>query len=378
MIAEITDILNSTPPFDGRLFIAMCALFVACVTSAGTGMWKPLIQTPFEQGIRLLLTPFLTRLNRPGRGQTALRIRGCITFVLWLLLLVLVVVPLHALFLIFNLNNVFQFIVIIFLLSPLSSVFWLRKMQRLKRGKEQSEGVYYPLSMAAGVNLVGVDEEGINRIAVGEVMHSLSTRLGLPLLTYIAFGLYPAMAVTGLALIIRMARGGGHGRAFTLIMRLCVAPFYAIANLVLIIPVLLAALLTPQTHMTGISRLPYGWNLLGSDHFTAYLSAHLMGVVLGGPVANHHGERVGEDWLGPKDGTARLGVHELARAGYFYAMAVIMLLVCLFVALSWNPQVATEYIPSVQPLPDPVLVPDPEMMRESDVLPPVAPTAPAE
>lgn len=373
MIVDLWQAVTAMPDMEGRLYLGFLALFLSCVLSLIVGAIKPGFRSAFEGGFATLFEPFLMRLNRAGRGHTALSIRGGIALLIWCVLIVLIILPIHYAFILLGQGVVFQLVMLALLMAPFSALFWLRKLPK-KRG----EGLYRPLALAANASLIGVDEEGVNRIAVSEAMHSLLTRLALPLVGFLVGGLYLAVFLSGLAVMVRLSLGGGHGMAFTRLPRLLIAPFAVAGNVMLLPPMVLAGFLTPGTRFKGVFALPQGVGLMVKDHFPAFLSAHILGFVLGGPVAGRNGERVSEGWLGPKSGTAKLQKQDVARAAYYMALCVIMLLGSLFLVLSWTPEALTDYIPAAAPLPDPILVPDPDAPPAEGGLPPLAPAAPAE
>lgn len=359
----ITHIMLSIPPIDGRVFIAICALGMMSFVSVFLWLFDKKLQTPFERAVDFLMWAILHRLNRSDRGAAALRVRGLIVTGLWAILVVLFFVPMQFIALKFQFNSMFQFIVLSCLLSPSSFclyLFSLRKAMADKGGK--ATGVFWPLTQAGGVNLVRTDDAGLTRFAVSEAMHSLAFRVALPLVSYVMIGLFGALFVTGIAILIRLSRGGVHGRMFTGFVRVLCAPFYCVANMILIPTMIMAGVMTPNVKVRRLSRVLGHSKTIMSDQFPAAMAACLMGIVLGGPVQNQKGERVNEDWLGTKDASARVELHELTRAGYFYALALFMLLLVLCVCLlvvseDSSLQFSAWTLPQLPELPAPVLSP---------------------
>lgn len=348
---------------DGRLYWAFIALLLSiCLSALPVLMGRVGMRTLFEVLVTALMQPIIQRLNKGERGQGALALRGVILAVIWAVLLALFYIPLQFLFLNLNLIKYAHLIVLICLLStsmPLLYVLQLRRAMADHGG--QAKGVFRPLALAVQGDLNALDGGGLARIAIGELLHGLSLRILLPLLAYIALGLYPALVITGLALMVRCARGGQQSVYFHAVFRLMAAPFYVLANAVMVPVAMISALLTPQSGWGsaagGFSKI----NTVTNDHFAAVLGAYFMGLALGGPIQNRMGKKVDLPWVGPEGATARIGVHELTRAAYFYGLCLVILLGGLFLALSWSPDVLKSALPELPALPSPALVPPAEI-----------------
>lgn len=321
---------------ENRLFLALVGVVAAFFLDVVHGTLfrhradpRPLL----ERAVDGVLGPLVRRLNRAGRPDTTLVMRGMFVLVLACVLFFGVTAGGYIFARLHGHGGTF---LIALLALSCGTVGWFAPLRALAGalGNPKAARPYMILARATYTNLMTLDDSGMIRIAATAAVRSILLRLAGPVVLFVLFG-WQALAlywpVMGLAL---SAGRDGTDHAFALVTN-------GLATLALLIPsllslplVLLALLLSAGASffraLPGMVRVTR-WPARLQGGLPLMLVAYAMKLMLGGPRQDLSGLPVAAPWVGPDGGTARLTVRDIGRVLYFCAVMLLLWVCALYV-----------------------------------------------
>lgn len=281
----------------------------------------------------MILFPLAMRLNRPGRADGTLTLRGVMVLALGCILFFAGIAFGYAAARDYGHGGAFLTALII--LST-GTVGWFAPLRALARiiADPKSPRPYVMLSRATYSNLVTLDDAGMIRVSVTAAIRSLSIRLAAPLVLFILFG-WQVLAVYWPVMALALSTGqDGTSRAFAAVTNLLATLLLIVPTLV-IFPVVLAALFFSAgasffRALPGFFRVT-SWPPLLQGGLPLLIAAYAMKLALGGPRQDRNGTGVMAQWVGPKQGTAKLEARDIGRVLYLQGVTLLLTGALLFV-----------------------------------------------
>ncbi len=279
-----------------------------------------------------ILFPIASRLNRPGRSDGALIMRGFMVLVIGCMIFFSVGAGLLHIAREYGQGGVVMAALVAFSTSALGWFAPLRALTRIL-ANPAAPRPYMILARATYSNLITLDDSGIIRVAVTAAVRSIVMRLGAPLILFILFG-WQALLVYWPVMALALATGqDGTSRAFAAVTNALAALFLLIPTL-LMFPIVLAALLFSAgasffRALPGFFRVTH-WPRMMQGGLPLFLVAHAMKLALGGPRQDRAGAPVMAAWAGSKSGTAKLEARDIARVLYLQSVTLLLTVGLLF------------------------------------------------
>ncbi|MCB9987499.1 MAG: hypothetical protein H6865_07700 [Rhodospirillales bacterium] len=318
-----------------RTFLALAGLALALLFDMGRGLAfghradpRPLM----EKLADMLLYPMAARLNRAGRPDGALTLRGVMVLALGCMAFFGgVAALLHFA------HRYGQGGAALTLLVALSTgtVGWFAPLRALSRILSDSRAPrpYMVLARATYTNMISLDESGIIRVACTAAIRSLAIRLAAPLVLFILFG-WQVLALYWPVMALALATGqDGTSRAFAAVTN-ALATLLLLVPTLLIFPVVLVALFFSAGSsffraLPGFFRVTR-WPRLLQGGLPLLVAAYAMRLALGGPRQDRAGAGIMAPWVGPDRGTARLESRDIGRVLYLQAVTLLLTGTILF------------------------------------------------
>lgn len=321
---------------ESRVFLALAGLLGALAIDAVRGILFRNLADPrplLERLADIAITPVILRMNRAGRAQGTLLMRG-------LLVLAIGCAMSFALvgwgFYMARLQGQGGAYLTLLLAFSVGTVGWFPPLKALARLADDPRAPrpFVVLARAAYSNLVTLDDSGLIRVAATAAVRSILIRLVAPVAMFVFFG-WQGLALYWPIMIVALAAGqDGTNHAFA-------APANALATVLLLLPSVLAfpLILLALFFSAGASffrALPglvkvTRWPSLLQGGLSLMLVAYAMKLMLGGPRQDRTGAPVPAPWVGPEGGTARLEPRDIGRVLYLQVVVLLLTASTLYV-----------------------------------------------
>lgn len=283
----------------------------------------------------MLLFPLASRLNRAGRSDGALVMRGMMVLTLGCVLFFAVIAG--GLVLARHYGQGGVYLAIVTTLS-VSAAGWFAPLRALARmlADPKSPRPYMVLARASYSNLVTLDESGIIRVSVTAAIRSVVMRMAAPLMLFIFCG-WQVLAIYWPIMMLALATGqDGKSRSFAALTNLLATLLLFVPTLAMF-PLVLAALFFSAGSsffraLPGFFRVTR-WPPFLQGGLPLLVVAYAMKLTLGGPRQDRAGAGVMAQWVGPDKGTARLESRDIGRVLYFQGVSVLLSAVVLYAAI---------------------------------------------
>ncbi len=276
------------------------------------------------------------KLNRPGRSNGTLKVRGIIAvaflvFVAWglarLSIITAYALPygwLLSVFIVWGAVNV---------IVPWRVLRGMMNVQSLDKVKASAKA----LADLTDLKLSAQDNHTIARSAVEYAGFSFLKFLVAPALFYLVFGVYGLMAYTFLAMPMH-GISFGHRRhpAFYMLMD-------GIQTLVDYIPARLAAfvlflsaILTPTARPASLMHVAFDGAQKWPGAIYGVIVKSMAGannISLGGGLKYRDGTKILYPWVGPKDATAKAGLDDIKRSFVLHVIGTIIIFLGLLISI---------------------------------------------
>lgn len=286
-----------------------------------------------ERVADMILFPLASRLNRAGRADGTLTLRGVMILALGCILFFAAIG--------FGLSYAKYhgqggpFLTALVVLST-GTLGWFAPLRALARvtSDPKAPRPYMMLARATYTNMVTLDEAGIIRVSVTAAIRSLSIRLAAPVILFILFG-WQVLAIYWPIMALALSTGqDGTSRAFAAVTN-WLATWLLVIPTLLIFPVVLGSLLFSAGSsffraIPGFFRITR-WPPFLQGGLPLLIVAYAMKLTLGGPRQDRHGAGVMAGWVGPDKGTARLEARDIGRVLYLQAVTLLLTAILLFV-----------------------------------------------
>lgn len=322
-----------------RIPLALLAIVIALVAGVITGPLANNINPLMWAAFGAFFGPVGRRLDRPQRNPADLLFRGFMMMAVALLFGFMLGKGLAYVSAAFPLFGLTEALALSSLLTLGSVWFSLLRLYFALDGKATLTGVVTePIARSARVDLKGLDDFAITRVAMGYSARIFDKAMVAPVFWYLIGGLPLATAYSFLsALVWRFGRDGFAG--FFTAVPMAIEKLMGIApSLFAGILISLTSFLTPGAAIhRGVSmwlgfknRAPYdqGGMPLSAMAWTLKIS-------LGGAVRSLDGNPVPGVWTGPEGASARIGHHNLKHALYVSLCAHMLFVAALLGAYIW-------------------------------------------
>ncbi len=312
-----------------RVFLALAGLLVAFALDAISGFLLRHHADPrpvFERFIDFVTTPVIRRMNRAGRADTTLLLRGVVV-----LAFTCAVVFVGVAFGYQQAVNIGQGGVFLTMLVAFSTatVSWFAPLRALVRALADKKAAlpYMVLARASYSNLITLDDSGMMRVLATAALRSCLLRLVAPVIVFVLLG-WQGLAVYWPVITLALSAGqDGTNRNFALIANGLATVLLVVPALVLF-PVLLIALFFSggASFFRSIPALfkITQWPPLLQGGAPIMLVAYAMKLTLGGPRQDRTGAPVAASWVGPAKGTAKLEPRDIGRILYLQAVTLLI------------------------------------------------------
>lgn len=279
-----------------------------------------------------ILFPLASRLNRAGRADGTLTMRGVLVLAVGCILFFVAIGFGLSFARQYEQGGTFQAALVI--LST-GTVGWFVPLRALARviADPKAPRPYMMLARATYTNLVTLDEAGMIRVGVTAAIRSVSMRLAAPLILFILFG-WQVLAIYWPIMALALSTGqDGTSRAFAAITN-WLATFLLFIPTLLIFPVVLVSLLFSAGSsffraIPGFFRITR-WPPFLQGGLPLLIVAYAMKLTLGGPRQDRNGAGVMAKWVGPDKGTAKLEGRDIGRVLYLQAVTLLLTGALLF------------------------------------------------
>lgn len=320
-----------------RLFLALSGLVGAFFLDVVHGALfrhhadpRPLM----ERAADMIVFPMVSRMNRSGRADSTLLMRGVI--ILALVCAVFFGVIGYAYHMARDMGEGGAFITVLIALS-VGTVGWFAPLRALAVAinNPKAPRPYLVLARATYSNLVTLDDHGIIRVTATAAIRSLLLRLAGPLVLFILLG-WQALALYWPILSLALSAGqDGTSRSFAVVTNALVSVMLLVPMLI-VFPVILVALFFSAgasffkalPAMVKVSK----WPKIMQGGAPLLLVAYAMKIMLGGPRQDRSGLPIPSPWVGPEGGTAKLETRDIGRILYLQAVTLLLVAAALYTA----------------------------------------------
>lgn len=317
-----------------RLFMALLSLAACLVVQPllYRALRKKLDARPvFEQVSALFFRSVVAKLNRAGRSDRSLKVRGVIIAVLagMFSLLFLFAIRFVAAFLPLGedvaVYNYLDFIVLLLCMSPVWSL--LSAWHYTKSGQDKNDTLR-SIATSSYSNLIHHDEHGLLRVLARNVVFALVHWCFVPVIIYVLCGAYFTLLYTALCAVYGCAGLSDRGKGVSWFSGLFINGVRLIGQWISTV------VLVPAAFFTGTASL--GKALKGacsSSEKTAFISdggrafnvfAFSLSLTLGGPFQDMYGNGVAARWVGPEGSSAQIKNRDLLRGIYMAIISLIL------------------------------------------------------
>ncbi|MBU6235348.1 MAG: hypothetical protein KGQ41_05850 [Alphaproteobacteria bacterium] len=320
-----------------RLFLALSGLVGAFFLDVVNGTLfrhhadpRPML----ERVTDTLFYPLAARMNRAGRADTTLLMRG----------IVVLAVACAVSFGVIGFAYHFAkdtgyggtYLTVLVALST-GTIGWFAPLKALAVaiGNPKAPRPYLALARATYSNLVTLDEHGLIRVAATAAIRSLAVRTVAPVLLYVLFG-WQALAIYWPIMVLALSTGqDGTSSAFAVVAN-GLATVLLLLPMLLLCPVLLVALFF-SAGASFFRALPamfkvIKWPSILQGGAPLLLVAYAMKLMLGGPRQDRTGVAVGSQWVGPEGGTAKLAPRDIGRILYLQGVTLLIFVSLVYCA----------------------------------------------
>jgi len=319
-----------------RMFLALAGLLCAFFFDVISGALlrhhadpRPLL----ERVADMVLYPFVSRLNRAGRAESTLFMRG--SFILAIGCALFFGVIAYSLKLATEYGYGGSYITLLVAFST-GTVGWFAPMRALGRALNDPAAPrpYLVLARATYSNLVTLDDGGLIRVAATAAIRSLIIRMAAPIILYVLFGWQVLALYWPVMYMAQVAGQDGTNRNFAVIANGLAAIALLLPTL-LVFPIVLASLFFSAgasffRALPGLVRVTR-WPPLVQGGLPLMLVAYAMKLMLAGPRQDRNGTPVAAGWVGPSGGTARLTARDIGRILYLQAVTLLLLASALYI-----------------------------------------------
>lgn len=272
-----------------------------------------------EMALRPIVIFLCDKLNREGRSDFALVIRGIFVFTVIFGLLTLGGIAIEQILVMFGFGIFIDIILLMLLISSVAMVPSAYAVSRVKPTK----GQYRHIAQSLNINMIPADEYGLRRLAVKALCLSLTEWMLAPILFFLIGGIPMACVYFSLSLFIRI---NAEPRAtFVSLFVYLYRGLRLFADFIASMFFMLASLFTaggkPLQFFNGVTRH-------GVGALTAF--AYTQNLTLGGSSQNRHGHKLNEEWIGPDGSTAKITQKDVLRVIIHYCITIFLILVSLF------------------------------------------------
>ena len=316
-----------------RIPVIIAAIFITIVVGMVSGPLRGNANPFFWQFYELLFGTIGDRLYNTRRSRSDLAFRSLI-------------ITVFALFFAFMLGRIFSRLthglggygtaleIILLSLSITSGAVWfiLLRLYFVLDKDGSAKGGFYGISRSTRVNLIGLDDYGITRVAMGYVAYSFDKGLVAPCFWYLLGGLPVLFIYTVLAFLAWRFGKCGFSKGFGSVP-------LALEKLMGYVPSLLsgflfmaAAAVTPTASLR--KSLLMWWDIRNKAPYeqggiTLCSIAWPLNISLGGPVVDISGSAINNKWIGSDNASAKIDYKHLRRGIYINVIAHLLFLASL-------------------------------------------------
>lgn len=320
-----------------RLFLALSGLVGAFFLDVVHGTLfrhhadpRPLM----ERAADMVIWPMIARMNRTGRADATLLMRGVV--ILAIACAIFFGVIGYGYHMARDAGQGGAYLTVVLALS-IGTVGWFAPLRALAVALKNPKAPrpYLALAHATYGNLVTLDDHGIIRVTVTAAVRSLLIRLAGPLVLYVLVG-WQALALYWPVMTFALSAGqDGTSRAFAVVAN-ALATVMLIVPMLVIFPVVLVALFF-SAGASFFRALPAlfkitKWPPMLQGGAPLLLVAYAMRIMLGGPRQDRSALPIPAPWIGPDGGTAKLESRDIGRILYLQGVTLLLLAAGLYLA----------------------------------------------
>ena len=308
---------------DDALFAIMLTLIIQAIMIIFVKVFhRSLNPAPAVEMILRPVAIFLCdKLNRAGRSDFALIIRGSIVFFILLALLSFAGIFAEHALVSAGLGAYMDILMLAFLLSPISILVPAYAISRPNSPK----GSYLYIARALNQNLVTSDDFGLRRAAIAAISLSWSEWVIGPVLFYLIGGMPLVCLYTALGLFMRV--DGGEQNAFRSIFGFMYTIFRKLSACISFMFIFASSIFSAGGRpLKMISALKESG--LNSTAFFAFAQ----NITVGGTIHNRKGITTALGWIGPEGTSAKILRRDVIRVIIQYCITLFLLTAVLLAA----------------------------------------------
>jgi cobalamin biosynthesis protein CobD/CbiB len=235
-----------------------------------------------------------------------------------------------------------HFVVLCMSISPVAALLSVARYGRVatKSGKAeghktQKDNFFKRMAVSSGLNLVHLDDHGLSRTALRQIVVTLTTSCVAPILAFIVSGVFGLLLYCFLNAAFLSPGKSLAKNSFSKALAWFPKLFHVIAGFIVSIIFTIAM---PFAASAKFSKALGGWNRPKKDGFghtydggrALNIMAHGLGVTLGGSYQDENGQGVYAPWLGADGASSQIKPVDILRGVYLCAIALLFLSITLY------------------------------------------------
>lgn len=317
------------PSFGMRANDALAALVVMMVVHLIVIGMSLIVKKQFAVMpiVESILRPFIMaltdKLNRKGRTDFALIIRGAIVFFFVLASLTIIGIFIENVLAMVGFGAWIDIALLCLVLAPVAV---LHPVLSVSADKPRN-GAYQVIARALNQNLIPADKHGLRRASVATLILALVEWVCAPIIFYMIGGIPLCYLYVSLSLFVRIA--ADNTGAFVSIFGFAYRVLSLISNSFASVIIITASAFTAG----GKPLLA----IKGGVKMSANAAmAYAQNIAIGGAIQNRHGEAIAAPWIGPKKATAKVTHKDVLRVAIHYGIALFFILIILFMIYAFG------------------------------------------
>jgi len=305
---------------DDALFAILAVIIIQSVLILiSKFIGKAVMPVPLIEAIARPLAVFLCdRLNRKGRSDFALVIRGSLVFFMMGVIVFGLGILIEQFMATTQFHPYMNVVILAVTLSPLSI---LPIILGVSKGRAK-QGQYRALAIITNQNLITSDDHGLRRVCYQSLVIAMIDYVIAPLLFYVVAGMWGAYLYVTLSIMVRVA--GRNNPAFLSLYYLLYRALYFIASWVGCVFMILAAFFS-----AGASRSQILKSVRYPQHIILACFAFSQKITLGGAFQDRLGNGIKSPWIGADNASAKIDHRDVLRGVIHYSITLFLVLVVL-------------------------------------------------
>ena len=283
---------------------------------------------PARPVLEVLFRPFIIKiidkLNRAGRSDFALIIRGSIVFFLILLCVSVIGIAVETIMAYSGYGLYMDVVLMAMIISPLAIIYPVYSVS----SEKPADGAFRAVTQTLNQNLIKSDKHALRRAGIKALSISILDWMVAPILFYILFCVPVAYLYISLSLFVRIS--GRQNGTFLSMYGVVYRVMKSIASVFAVITIGLAAIFSAGGKPFKIINIAKF-----KGHVVEAAFAVTQNITLGGAYQNRYGDAIKSPWIGLDGSTAKLSHKDVLRVIIHYSITLFLFSVALFAIYSF-------------------------------------------